>query len=84
LIVLKKEMVFQEGTAELQLPSEAVGAAEDIVFFRAQALMLMMTMIQHLKTYQASKEKQYRMLRHGDGMVSVIKSRQVWRTIQQR
>jgi hypothetical protein len=28
----------------------------------------------HLKTYQESKEKQYRMLRHGDGMVSVIES----------
>jgi hypothetical protein len=48
-----------------------------------QALMLMMTMIQHLKT-SLSKEKQYRMLRIGDGMVSVIESRQVWRTIQQR
>jgi hypothetical protein len=51
-----------------------------------QALMLMMTMEmiqQHLKTYQESKEKQYRTFRHGDGMVSVIESRQVLRTIQQ-
>jgi hypothetical protein len=29
--------VLQEGTAELQLPTEAVGAAEDIIFFRAAA-----------------------------------------------
>jgi hypothetical protein len=29
------DVALQEGTAELQLPSEAVGAAEDIVFFRA-------------------------------------------------
>jgi hypothetical protein len=50
---------LQEEVTELHLPSEAVGAAEDI---EGETV--------------PDAQKQYRMLRHGGGMVSVIKSRQ--------
>jgi hypothetical protein len=71
--------VLQEETMELHLPSEAARGAKDIMFFRAAGFDAPENIpgvegetVPDAQTWGCH------------GMVSVIKSRQVWQTIQQR